>query len=77
MDIEEIETKANLELEKLAKWLEVNRLSLNIKKTQYMVFNPNKNSRYKPKIKIDLGIKKFIEWYKNYYKVNKWKLLLK
>ena len=26
---------------------------------------------YKPKIKIDLGIKKFIEWYKNYYKVNK------
>jgi hypothetical protein len=48
--LQEIETMANNELPILSDWLRANRLSLNIKKTQVMIFGKtnNKNRNYTP-----------------------------
>ena len=35
-----IELKLNTELDKISKWLKVNKLSLNVSKTKYMIFHP-------------------------------------
>ena len=44
----------NTELTTLAEWLTRNRLSLNIKKTHFMVFKPKRNSKYEtPSIEIN------------------------
>ena len=32
--------------------------------------------KFKPKTNIEFGVRKFIDWYLNYYKVKKWKLKL-
>ena len=39
-DLEELSSRMNAEMIKLYDWLKSNRLSLNISKTHYMVFNP-------------------------------------
>ena len=52
-DIEKLYEVANEELNAIAEWLKVNRLSLNVKKTHYMVFTNAKNNRPKSKLKIE------------------------
>jgi hypothetical protein len=54
--LQELERTTNNELPLLLDWLRANRLSLNIKKTQVMVFGNKRNKKhgnYKPVIKID------------------------
>ena len=52
--LHDIESKANNELPLLLDWLRANRLSLNIKKTQVMIFgNKRKKRHFIPDIKID------------------------
>jgi hypothetical protein len=53
--LQEIETISNNELPLLSYWLRANRLSLNIKKTQVMIFEKakKKNRSFTPNIKID------------------------
>jgi len=54
--LQELEQTINNELPLLLDWLRANRLSLNIKKTQVMVFGNKRNRKhghFKPKIKID------------------------
>jgi len=36
---------SNVELDKLCEWFKSNRLSLNIKKTNYILFSPKSNCR--------------------------------
>ena len=52
-DIEKLYEVANEELNAIAEWLKVNRLSLNVKKTHYMVFTNAKNNRPKSELKIE------------------------
>ena len=40
-DLLKVENTVNKELKKLCLWLNVNRLSLNISKTNYIIFYPN------------------------------------
>ena len=42
-DINNLIRTLNLELEKLLEWLNRNKLSLNIKKTHYIIFSLRKN----------------------------------
>ena len=51
-DLETIQMEINTELTKISTWLKVNKLSLNIKKTHYMVFTRNK-FRHQLNIRID------------------------
>jgi len=41
-DTRELEIKMNDELIAISKWLKVNKLSLNVKKTHYMIFSPKR-----------------------------------
>ena len=41
-----------------------------IKKTHSDISKLNKYTNYNPTTDIDVGIKKFIDWYKNYFKIN-------
>ena len=50
-DINEIATKLNLELKNIQEWLKSNRLSLNIKKTQYIIFTQSRKKEI-PDLKI-------------------------
>ena len=52
-DIEKLYEFANEELNAIAEWFKVNRLSLNVKKTHYMVFTNAKNNRPKSELKIE------------------------
>ena len=54
-DLDLLTSTLNEEMEKLFTWLKANRLSLNVKKTHYMVFNPKPRSNAPP---IDLFINK-------------------
>ena len=52
--LEEIEKIINIELKKLSLWLRINRLSLNISKTNFVIFRPyNKKLKYITTLKID------------------------
>ena len=52
--LEELELIINRELDKLFVWLNVNRLSLNIAKTNYIIFHPyNKPMKQNIRIKIN------------------------
>ena len=53
-DLKKLETTMNKELNKLHEWLRINRLSLNISKTNYVIFCPIN----KPKISITILIDK-------------------
>ena len=52
-DIHVIEDTINKELSNLSTWLKVNRLSLNVKKTHFMMFTNKRYSIAKIEIKID------------------------
>ena len=41
-----ISKNSNLELTKVADWLKLNNLSINIKKSKFMVFHASKTSQY-------------------------------
>ena len=51
---QDISTTVNVELNKVYRWLCVNKLSLNIKKTKYMLFHNKTKKRYRscPSIKL-------------------------
>ena len=52
--LNELEKTVNKELSKLCLWLNVNRLSLNIDKTNFIIFHPfNKPSKKQVTIKIN------------------------
>ena len=46
--LDDIANKMNLELKKLVAWLNANKLSLNIDKTQYMIFRTSTRKHIKP-----------------------------
>ena len=52
-DIEKLYEVANEGLNAIAEWLKVNRLSLNVKKTHYLVFTNAKNKRHNSELKIE------------------------
>ena len=52
-NIGELETLVNREMKRVELWLEDNQLTLNLKKTNYMVFKSHKK-QYKKKLKIKL-----------------------
>jgi hypothetical protein len=43
-DLNQLKCLANSELKKVSLWLKANRLSLNISKSNFMIFSPNKNT---------------------------------
>ena len=51
-DLSVIENAFNKELADISKWLKVNKLSLNVKKTHYMIFS-RKKSNYQLDLRID------------------------
>ena len=53
-NIEELTEKINLEINNITDWLQANRLSLNIKKTNFMVFSPRPRQNI-PKITIKIS----------------------
>ena len=53
-DIKQLETHANLEINKIQNYMQANKLSLNLKKTNYMMFRNQKNTN-----KFDLKIKDY------------------
>ena len=44
-NLDEIELKLNNELDQIVKWLKINKLTLNVKKTQCMVFTKRRDNR--------------------------------
>ena len=46
--LDDITNKMNIELKKLVAWLNANKLSLNIDKTQYMIFRTSNRKHIKP-----------------------------
>ena len=53
-NLAQMEKIINLELKKLSMWLKINRLSLNIGKTNFVIFHPfNKPLKYRITLKID------------------------
>ena len=52
-DLEALETNINQELAKISKWLKTNKLSLNVKKTHYMVFSTRRVGRFRLQLMID------------------------
>ena len=52
-DLEALETNINQELAKISKWLKTNKLSLNVKKTHYMVFSKRRVGRFRLQLMID------------------------
>ena len=44
-NLDEIEFKLNNELYQIVKWLKINKLTLNVKKTQCMVFTKRRDNR--------------------------------
>ena len=52
-DLEALETNINQELAKISKWLKTNKLSLNVKKTHYMVFSKPRIGKFRLRLMID------------------------
>ena len=52
-DPQVLEQKFNSELQKIFEWIQTNKLSLNIKKTQFMLFYGRKSIGYMPNIMIN------------------------
>jgi len=44
-DLNILQSMSNVELDKLSEWFKSNRLSLSIKKTNYILFSPKSNCR--------------------------------
>ena len=53
-DLQNLMSNANTEIQKISDWLKVNKLSLNIKKTHYILFHSRQRKlTQKPELKID------------------------
>ena len=52
-DIKKIENDLNNTLAKISEWLKVNKLSLNVKKTHFMIFHRKRNLTPSVNLKID------------------------
>ena len=62
-DPEYLVNQLNIELNKLSVWFRVNKLSLNLKKTKFIVFKPNQKRRNFVKINNKLiKLKKQFSW---------------
>ena len=65
--LEEMEKLINIELKKLCLWLRINRLSLNISETNFVIFRPyNKKLKYVTTLKIDkkaIAEKSYIKYF--------------
>ena len=48
----DLEKHVNIELDKIQRWLDVNKLSLNVSKTKYIIISPKLKERYKFQIKL-------------------------
>ena len=48
----DLEKHVNIELDKIQRWLDVNKLSLNVSKTKYIIISPKLKERYKLQIKL-------------------------
>ena len=48
----DLEKHVNIELDKIQRWLDVNKLSLNVSKTKYIIISPKLRERYKFQIKL-------------------------
>ena len=59
-DLSKLERTVNKELRKLYLWLNVNRLSLNVSKTNFIIFHPN-NKPLKQNITLKINNKAIIE----------------
>ena len=54
-DTETLFDKANVELEKASKWFQANKLTLNVKKTKYMLFQDKKLNSNVNTLQIKIG----------------------
>ena len=54
-DYKQVEKDINNALENIANWLKANKLTLNVKKSNFILFNTQKNIKDNPKIKICIG----------------------
>ena len=61
-DLYMMEKTLNDEMKKVDTWLKVNKLSLNISKTQFMLFKGNKTAHYYPKISVDSKYITQVKW---------------
>ena len=52
-DLESLQTCVNKDLLAIAEWLKANKLSLNVKKTHYMIFNGKRKLKYQISLNID------------------------
>ena len=52
-DLESLQTCVNKDLLAIAEWLKANKLSLNVKKTHYMIFNTKRKLKYQISLNID------------------------
>ena len=57
IDTEFLFDKANLELEKASNWFQANKLTLNVKKTKYMLFQEKENNSNVGTLQLKLGNK--------------------
>ena len=53
-----MEIEVNISLDNIANWLKANKLTLNVKKTNLLVFNSRKNSKEKPPAKLFINDEK-------------------
>ena len=49
----DLEKHVNIELDKIQRWLDVNKLSINVSKTNYIIISPKLKERYKFQIKLE------------------------
>ena len=49
-----LNNKINTEIARISKWFKINKLSLNIKKTNFMLFCKKRTRKVKPSVKIDI-----------------------
>ena len=52
-DLDSLQTCVNKDLLTIAEWVKANKLSLNVKKTHYIIFNGEKKLKYQISINID------------------------
>ena len=60
-NINDLEKTANIEFSKAQKFMEANELSLNLEKTQFMLFIPKKSGTQESKFELKSGNHKFKE----------------
>ena len=69
-----MEIEVNISLDNIANWLKANKLTLNVKKSNLLVFDSRSNSKGKPPVKLfindeELEQKDFVKYLRVYYLV--------